>query len=218
VVTHTHSSTIVGKVSFVKYLLFCRALLQKRPTILRSLLIVATAYLAHDAPKLCTANKRRFDFEGRLFFFCPSLISIFGKQNAQAACKRHVSWQHAVHTRHLFVCVSTYMQRHQSSGACQCVTCICVYESLSAQVCRSMYICHHICIHVYICEYMIYLYIYVDICVYICHRVYVNVYICEYMIYLCIYVNTFFIYLSSHTRKCIYMYMYVHIGYICIYM
>ena len=31
--------------SFAEYRLFCRALLQKRPTILRSLLIVATPYL-----------------------------------------------------------------------------------------------------------------------------------------------------------------------------
>ena len=31
-------------VSFAKYRLFCRALLQKRPIILRSLLIVATPY------------------------------------------------------------------------------------------------------------------------------------------------------------------------------
>ena len=52
--THTHMGwlrfvgSLKSQVSFAEYRLFYRALLQKRPIILRSLLIVATPYISHD--------------------------------------------------------------------------------------------------------------------------------------------------------------------------
>ena len=139
---------------------------------------------------------------------CPSLISNFFKTKCTGRLQKPcLSAARCAHTAVVRVCVHLHTTAvpHQARCACQCVTCVCAYESLSAQVCRSMYICHHIHVNVYICIYMIHLYIYVNICVYIC----------LYGLYI-------YIYLSSYTRIRIYMYIYdisIYISeYMCIYL
>jgi len=128
---------------------------------------------------------------------CPSLISNFFKTKCTGRLQKPcLSAARCAHTAVVRVCVHLHTTAvpHQARCACQCVTCVCAYESLSAQVCRSMYICHHIHVNVYIC---IYMYIYDT-----------SVYICEYM---CIYLFIWSVYLYISVIIYTYPYIYVHI-------
>ena len=76
-------------------------------------------------------------------------------------------------------------------------------------VCIYIYMCIYMCIYIYmyiyiyVCMYL-YIYIYICMCIYICINIYICIYIYMY-IYICIYIYT-----------CMYIYVYVHIQWICV--
>jgi len=59
------------QVSFAEYRLFCRALLQKRPIIMRSLLVVATPKNTHDSPhKLLSRQHMDSTYQKWFMYIC----------------------------------------------------------------------------------------------------------------------------------------------------
>jgi len=157
----TISRLLKIQVSFAEYRLFYRALLQRRPIILRSLLIVATHHRSHHIIRRHTTSPEKGPFE-----------CVEWKRD-------YLSLKKAPRFRGGF-------PAEQWCGVLQCVAVRCSVFSLPrvrVLICTYkhmyIYVCMYIYIYMYMCVYCIYIYMYV--CTYTYIYIYIHIYITIYI-------------------------------------